>query len=249
MADKVQMPYTDHFAEVMKIMSTRGVLLATWKEPGKVANAMTIGWGMIGSVWSRPIWQVVVRPSRFTYTLLETERFFSVNVLPKSLNRALTLCGTASGRDRDKLADAGLTVEVGAAVGNGDAKNARMLRIERLGLDSSLGQSTRADQPSHGRVAAAVHPLFRFALREKVDVFRQTHGRGPRFGRIDLAAGPIDADVALGQSFELLDEKQRPAGTGPPTVEQIAGEHDEIDVLGQCRVEDSLGGSERGREE
>jgi len=117
MADKVQMPYTDHFAEVMKIMSTRGVLLATWKEPGKVANAMTIGWGMIGSVWSRPIWQVVVRPSRFTYTLLEPERFFSVNVLPKSLNRALTLCGTASGRDRDKLADAGLTVEVGAAVG------------------------------------------------------------------------------------------------------------------------------------
>jgi flavin reductase (DIM6/NTAB) family NADH-FMN oxidoreductase RutF len=117
MSEKIKMEYTDHFARVMKIMSSRGVLLATWKDPGKKANAMTIGWGMIGSVWSRPIWQVVVRPSRYTYTLLETERFFSVNVLPKSMNSALTACGTVSGRDRDKLADARLTVSAGAAVG------------------------------------------------------------------------------------------------------------------------------------
>jgi flavin reductase (DIM6/NTAB) family NADH-FMN oxidoreductase RutF len=116
MAEKVSMEYSDHFAQVMKVISTRGVLLAAWKGDGK-ANAMTIGWGMIGSVWGRPIWQVVVRPSRYTYTLLEKERVFSVNVLPKSFNSALELCGTASGKNRDKLKEANLTAEKGAMTG------------------------------------------------------------------------------------------------------------------------------------
>ncbi len=117
MAEKVAMQYTDYFAQVMNVMSSRGILLTAWKDPGKKANAMTIGWGMIGSIWSRPIWQVVVRPSRYTYSLLEQERFFGVCVLPKSYNKALSLCGTASGRDRDKIADAMLTVVPGPKAG------------------------------------------------------------------------------------------------------------------------------------
>ncbi|MFA5865814.1 MAG: flavin reductase family protein [Phycisphaerae bacterium] len=116
MSEKKPMHYTDHFADVMKTMSTKGLLLAVWKGDG-TANAMTIGWGMIGSIWSRPIWQVAVRPSRYTYTLLEHERFFTVNVLPDSYDSALSLCGSVSGRNRNKLAEANLTVIPGAAKG------------------------------------------------------------------------------------------------------------------------------------
>ncbi len=116
MAEKVAMSYTDHFAQVMEVMSSRGVLLCVWKD-NEQANAMTIGWGMIGSVWSRPIWQVVVRPSRYTYTLLQKERIFSVNVMPKSFAPALELCGTVSGRNRNKLEESKLTVTRGAMTG------------------------------------------------------------------------------------------------------------------------------------
>ena len=116
MADFLDMAYTDHAAEVMDVMTERGLLLATWKGEG-VANAMTIGWGMIGSIWSRMMWQVLVRPSRYTYELLEDHPLFSVNVLPKSLSSALALCGSRSGRDGDKLAEAGLTTSAGPATG------------------------------------------------------------------------------------------------------------------------------------
>jgi flavin reductase (DIM6/NTAB) family NADH-FMN oxidoreductase RutF len=116
MGEKVAMKYTDHLAPVMEVMSSRGILLCVWKDNGE-ANAMTIGWGMIGSVWSRPIWQVVVRPSRYTYSLLQKEYFFSVNVLPKSFNPALELCGTVSGKHRDKLKESNLTVVRGATTG------------------------------------------------------------------------------------------------------------------------------------
>jgi len=116
MAEKQTMHFTDHLAEVMKVTSTRGALLAAWIEPGR-ANAMAIGWGLIGSVWSRPIWHVMVRPSRYTYELLEHETVFSVNVMPLSLDPAVQLCGTKSGRDTDKIAETNLAVMPGPATG------------------------------------------------------------------------------------------------------------------------------------
>jgi len=116
MAEKVIMTSTDHVTEVLDVLSSRGLLLATWKQPDK-PNAMTIGWGMIGCVWGKPIWQVLVRPSRYTYELIEREGRFSVNVMPKSLAGAVELCGTVSGRDRDKLDEANLTVSSGEILG------------------------------------------------------------------------------------------------------------------------------------
>ncbi len=113
---KVNMEYSDYFEYVMKRMRTNGLLLTSWKDDGS-ANAMTIGWGMIGIIWSRPLWQVLVRPSRYTYQLLERQPFFCVNVMPEEYNRALQICGTKSGRDYDKLSLAGITAEKGSACG------------------------------------------------------------------------------------------------------------------------------------
>lgn len=117
MSLKQPMKYTDYFPQVMEMMSTHGILLAVWSQPGKLANAMTIGWGLIGSVWSRPCWQVMVRPSRYTFELLKSQSIFTVNVLPKSHTHALAVCGSKSGRDLDKLAECGLTVTPGEVSG------------------------------------------------------------------------------------------------------------------------------------
>ena len=114
--DRKPMAYTEHFERVMEIIRTRGLLLAARGPDGR-PNAMTIGWGSIGTIWSMPMWIVLVRPSRFTYTCIEHAGAFSVNVPGADLAKACSLCGTRSGRDMDKLAAAGLTIEPGQ---NGD---------------------------------------------------------------------------------------------------------------------------------
>ena len=71
-------------------------------------NTMTIGWGSLGVMWGKPIFSVLVRPSRFTYGLLEASGEFTVSVPLADMAKALGVCGSKSGRDLDKFAAAGL---------------------------------------------------------------------------------------------------------------------------------------------
>lgn len=72
-------------------------------------NAMTISWGMLGVMWGRPIVQVVVRPVRYTYEFIEQFDSFTLCAFPRQYHKALSLLGTKSGRDGDKIAEAGIT--------------------------------------------------------------------------------------------------------------------------------------------
>lgn len=73
-------------------------------------NAMTISWGSLGVMWGRPFIQVVVRPQRYTYHFMERFNTFTVCAFPKEYHQALSLLGTKSGREGDKIAEAGLTL-------------------------------------------------------------------------------------------------------------------------------------------
>jgi flavin reductase (DIM6/NTAB) family NADH-FMN oxidoreductase RutF len=77
---------------------------------------MTVGWGGIGVMWSKPITTVVVRPSRYTYEFMEKYDSFTLSVLPESWRKALQICGTISGRDSNKIQLAGLTPISSASV-------------------------------------------------------------------------------------------------------------------------------------
>lgn len=105
---KVPIRYTQYFAETIERMREDGLLLVTASPSGK-PNVMTIGWGTIGSVWSRPVFIVLVRPSRYSYTRLEESGEFTVNVPPRELAAAVSHCGTVSGRDHDKFQEMRLT--------------------------------------------------------------------------------------------------------------------------------------------
>ncbi len=72
-------------------------------------NAMTIAWGSIGAMWERPFVQVVVRPVRYTYEFINRYPTFTLCAFPEGFRKALTLMGTKSGREGDKIAAAGLT--------------------------------------------------------------------------------------------------------------------------------------------
>ncbi len=106
--DRLDVPYTTYLQETLALFPEPGLLLATAGADGK-ANAMAIGWGTVGVVWSKPIFTVLVRPSRYTYQLLAESDSFTVCVPTKTLYKAVNFCGAHSGRDCDKLQECGLT--------------------------------------------------------------------------------------------------------------------------------------------
>jgi flavin reductase (DIM6/NTAB) family NADH-FMN oxidoreductase RutF len=108
--ERKEISHTEHFPAVIDAMASRGLLLAAYDSSGK-ANAMALGWATFGGIWSMPMCIAMVRPSRYTYQCIEHSGCFTVNVAGADLAKACLLCGTKSGRDGDKLAEAGLTVE------------------------------------------------------------------------------------------------------------------------------------------
>ncbi len=115
---KQEIAYDDYFQQVNKILGSTGLLLAAGS-PDKPTNAMAIGWGSLGVTWGKPTWTVLVRPSRFTYQLIEEAGDFTVNVPSPDLTDAVTYCGTHSGRDQDKLAKLSLAVDSARKVASG----------------------------------------------------------------------------------------------------------------------------------
>ena len=104
----------DYAGTICKEMK-KGILLTT-KVDDKV-NTMTIGWGKIGIEWGKPIFIAYVRESRYTKTMLEQSGEFTVNIPMGEVDKkTLGYCGTKSGRNTDKIADMGLTLEEGESI-------------------------------------------------------------------------------------------------------------------------------------
>ncbi len=94
--------------EVMEQLP-RGAFL-TVKHKNRV-NTMTIGWGLAGVVWSKPVLTVLVRPGRHTFKLIEQAPDFTVSVpLKGTLAKELGYCGSHSGSAVDKIAECGFTL-------------------------------------------------------------------------------------------------------------------------------------------
>ena len=104
-----------YVTETNKLMRKEGILLvAEGKE--KKPNTMTIGWGFLGTMWSKPVFVVAVRHSRHTFKLMEGSDSFTVCLPSSDMSEALEVCGTKSGRDMDKFAKFGFTAEKGKKV-------------------------------------------------------------------------------------------------------------------------------------
>lgn len=97
--------YNELSARALEILH-KGAFLTT--AGNNKVNTMTIGWGTIGIAWQKPVFMVMVRPSRYTYDLIEKSNEFTVSIPLKDLGKALGICGSKSGRDLDKFAAAGL---------------------------------------------------------------------------------------------------------------------------------------------
>ena len=107
MSDKLG-PF-DAYQESMEKLRSGGLLLVS----GDKGNPMTIGWATVGVIWGIPIFTVLVRPSRFSFGLVETHGEFTICVPSDDMAKEVALCGSRSGRDMDKVKECGFSLEPG----------------------------------------------------------------------------------------------------------------------------------------
>ena len=83
------------------------VMVSVTDKEGK-SNIITVAWA--GTVCTNPpMVSISVRPSRFSYQILEETGEFVINLTNEPLVKACDYCGVVSGRDVDKFAKTGLT--------------------------------------------------------------------------------------------------------------------------------------------
>lgn len=78
---------------------------------GEVCNTMTASWGGLGVLWQTPVATCYVRPQRYTKEFLDREEYFTLTFFGEEYRKALTICGTKSGRDMDKVKECGFTIK------------------------------------------------------------------------------------------------------------------------------------------
>ena len=72
-------------------------------------NTMTASWGGLGVLWNKSIVTLFIRPQRYTYKFVEENPSFNISFFDKRYKPALNICGSKSGRNFDKVKEAGLT--------------------------------------------------------------------------------------------------------------------------------------------
>lgn len=89
-------------------------------------NTMTASWGGVGYLWNKPVVFVFIRPQRYTFDFLEANDSFTLSFFEEKYRPALSICGSVSGRDTDKVQKTGLTPNV-TANGHVTFKEARLV--------------------------------------------------------------------------------------------------------------------------
>jgi flavin reductase (DIM6/NTAB) family NADH-FMN oxidoreductase RutF len=105
----MQIPFEQFRPFIFDLWDRRWFLLTSGDFASGKYNTMTVSWGSTGILWGKPVFQVVVRPQRYTRLFMEQYDTFTLSVLPEAYRSALNLLGSRSGRDGNKIAAAGLT--------------------------------------------------------------------------------------------------------------------------------------------
>lgn len=96
------------YAETIVKAIPKGVLVTTKSQK---VNSMIIGWGTLGVEWSKPIFAIYIREGRYTRKQLDENPEFTVSIPLDGYDKnILKICGSQSGRDIDKVKEAGLTL-------------------------------------------------------------------------------------------------------------------------------------------
>ncbi|MBR0130866.1 MAG: flavin reductase [Firmicutes bacterium] len=114
-------------------------------------NGCTVSWGSMGTLWGRSVVTVYLHPSRYTTDFAKANEYFTVSFFPEEYRKALSIMGSKSGRDCDKVAEAGLTaMPCGDSVTYKEAKRTFLCRklyqgkFDKMGLDPEIAELYRS---------------------------------------------------------------------------------------------------------
>ncbi len=126
-------------------------------------NTMTASWGSIGYFFNTNVATIVIRPERYTFEFLERESHFTLSVLMEGHREALAMLGKLSGRDCDKIAQAGLTPTFTES-GLPTFKEARLVLECRKIFGQMMSQESFVDQSIfekwYNEAKGAPHKMF-----------------------------------------------------------------------------------------
>ena len=104
---KEQIKATEYAQQITEAFQ-KGILLNT---NAAKFDTMVIGWGGLGTCWGRQVFTVYVRENRFTKGQLDKSGEFTISVpLSAPVPEIVKICGWKSGKDIDKVKEAGLTL-------------------------------------------------------------------------------------------------------------------------------------------
>lgn len=95
-------------ARPFHLLDKKWMVLAAGDYADNEWNCMTVSWGFLGTMWSLPVAQIVVRPQRYTREFLDRFDTFTLCTFPEEYRKALSHIGSTSGREHDKVAETGL---------------------------------------------------------------------------------------------------------------------------------------------
>jgi flavin reductase (DIM6/NTAB) family NADH-FMN oxidoreductase RutF len=70
-------------------------------------NTMTASWGNMGVLWGKPVTTCFIRPTRYTLEFMEREDYYTLSFYGEKYRKQLSICGSDSGRDVDKVKKTG----------------------------------------------------------------------------------------------------------------------------------------------
>lgn len=100
--------FTDVKENVVDLLKNRWALVTAGNS--EAFNTMTVSWGAIGELWGKDMATIYIRPQRYTEEFLNANDYFSISFYPEDMKKQIHgVCGSKSGRDVDKVSEAGIT--------------------------------------------------------------------------------------------------------------------------------------------
>ena len=124
-------------------------------------NVMTVAWGEIGVMWFTPVLIIPVRQSRYTKEFIDKTGVFTLSVpFGNSMDDALKYCGTHSGRDEDKIANAGLTLFPAKHINSHIVEGANMYYECRVLYKSVIDKERLQQEEAECYVTNDMHTVY-----------------------------------------------------------------------------------------
>ena len=136
-------------------------------------NTMTANWGGVGHIWNMPVVFAFVRPERYTYEYTEKSNMFTLTFFDDTYRPALNICGTKSGRDCDKIAEASLSPHF-TSLGNPTFKEARLVMECRKLYSEMMSEEAFIDKAlyiGHYVKKGGLHKMY---IAEIVNVWQKS---------------------------------------------------------------------------